>query len=382
MALLDDLKSFANDLEPIAKTTPAGFIAVDLIDRDDDQPRVEFDADKLEELAASIREIGILEPVLLRANGERYTLIAGERRFRAAKIAGLTEIPAMVREDMEDAKRRLVAQIAENVQRAELTDLELGKSFLRMKNELRMTQREISKMLGLSDSAVGRFIAAANPENEGDLGLCGGSAITLERFRSLPDEVKDVLREQGGQVGVPDILKLSKAVKAGGEITADNLADVLSGSAVVEPVTKPASTPSVKVEKPSAPVTPPVITGDEDQYMSRIEDAGEDIEPASIYGGSGDDDDEALFGGVEIDETQAPAIPMPAASTYKGDTGLDGVSSDFKDPADASVGDTLLSVSIKIPVSRARVLLKLLGGDEDMYFADIPSALSDLLAKG
>jgi len=342
MALMDELKSFAGDLKPVV---PVGAIDINLVDRDENQPRVEFDEARLSELADSIREMGVLEPVLVRKTGDRFTLIAGERRFRASKMVGLSIIPAVVHEDFEDVKRRLVAQIAENIQREDLTDMELGRALARMRDELKMSQREIAKMLGKPDSHISRLISAANPENEGDLGLCSGNAITLERFRALPDDAKEVLRNLGATVSVPDIIKVNNAVKAGVVVTADNIQGVLTS--VVE-----------KQEKAPAPQP----RHEEESYMTNVSEASEDMNV---------DNDDQIFKGAEVDETTA-------ASTYRGDTGLDGVASDFRSPTDTGVEDMLLSIAVKLPVTRARELLKLLGGDADMSFDDMPAALSDL----
>jgi transcriptional regulator with XRE-family HTH domain len=270
-------------------------------------------------------------------------------------MVGLATVPAVVHEDFEDVKRRFVAQIAENIQREDLTDMELGRALARMRDELKMSQREIAKMLGKPDSHISRLISAANPENEGDLGLCGGNAITLERFRALPDDAKEVLRSLGATVSVPDIIKVNNVVKSGVALTAENIQDVLTGTIEAE---KPAQTKQTE-KAPAAPQS----RHEEENYMTNVSDAGGDL------------DDDNIFSGAEVDESTS----TPTAATYSGDTGLDGVASDFRSPTDTGVEDMLLSVSVKVPVTRARELLKLLGGDADMAFDDMAAALSDLL---
>ena len=128
-------------------------LKISLIDPKGDQPRKYFDKDALEELAASIVENGLLQPILVREYGEgRYQIIAGERRFRASKLAGLTEIPAIVL----DRDNRAVAQIAliENIQREDLNPIEEAMAYKSLKDEYGMTQEELSDKIGKSRSAV------------------------------------------------------------------------------------------------------------------------------------------------------------------------------------------------------------------------------------
>jgi ParB family chromosome partitioning protein len=97
-------------------------VSLELIVPNPNQPRKIFDQAALDELAASIRERGVMEPIVLRPKDGRYEIVAGERRFRASKIAGLTEIPAVIREmSDEDA---LAEALLENFQREDLTTLE------------------------------------------------------------------------------------------------------------------------------------------------------------------------------------------------------------------------------------------------------------------
>ncbi len=129
-------------------------IKISLIDPKSDQPRKYFDKESLEELSESIKENGLLQPILVREYGEggRYQIIAGERRFRASRLAGLTEIPAIVL-DRDD---RAVAQIAliENIQREDLNPLEEALAYKSLKEEYGMTQEELSEKIGKSRSAI------------------------------------------------------------------------------------------------------------------------------------------------------------------------------------------------------------------------------------
>ena len=128
-------------------------IKLSMIDPKSDQPRKYFDKEALEELASSIAENGLLQPILVREYGDsRYQIIAGERRFRASKIAGLSEIPAIVL-DKDDRK---VAEIAliENIQREDLNPVEEAMAFRALIKEYDLTQEELSEKVGKSRSAI------------------------------------------------------------------------------------------------------------------------------------------------------------------------------------------------------------------------------------
>ena len=132
-------------------------LTLSLVDPKSDQPRKHFDKQSLEELARSIEENGLLQPILVReyANG-RYQIIAGERRFRASKIAGLTEIPAIIL-DKDDRK---VAEIAliENIQREDLNPIEEAMAFKSLAEEYGLTQEELSEKVGKSRSAIANSV--------------------------------------------------------------------------------------------------------------------------------------------------------------------------------------------------------------------------------
>lgn len=132
-------------------------LKISLVDPKSDQPRKYFDKDALEELASSIAENGLLQPILVREYGEgRYQIIAGERRFRACKLAGLSEIPAIVL----DRDNKAAAQIAliENIQREDLNPLEEAMAYKSLKDEYDMTQEELSERIGKSRSAIANSI--------------------------------------------------------------------------------------------------------------------------------------------------------------------------------------------------------------------------------
>ncbi len=117
-----------------------------------DQPRKRFDEQALQALAATIREKGILQPLLVRRVGNRYELIAGERRLRAARQAGLKEVPVLVREAEELDSLEL--SVLENIQREDLNPIEEARAYKQMLTRLRITQEELAQRVGKDRSSV------------------------------------------------------------------------------------------------------------------------------------------------------------------------------------------------------------------------------------
>ena len=121
------------------------------------QPRIKFDEEALNELAASIKEIGIIQPITLRKIDEdQYQIIAGERRFRASKIAGLTKIPAYVR--TADDEGMLEMALVENIQREDLDAIEIALSYQRLIDECKLTQETLSDRVGKKRSTVTNYL--------------------------------------------------------------------------------------------------------------------------------------------------------------------------------------------------------------------------------
>jgi ParB family chromosome partitioning protein len=127
-------------------------IAVELIHPNPNQPRVHFDEAALAELSASIKAIGVLQPILVRPSGDKFELIAGERRWRAARSAGLTVIPAIVRvtDDVSSVEQALV----ENLHRQDLTPLEEAAAYQQLLEDFNMTHEQVATKVGKSRSAI------------------------------------------------------------------------------------------------------------------------------------------------------------------------------------------------------------------------------------
>jgi ParB family transcriptional regulator, chromosome partitioning protein len=120
------------------------------------QPRTRFDDEAIGSLAASIREVGILQPIVVRKSGSGYELIAGERRLRAAKVAGLATVPVVVR-DTDDADTLREALI-ENIHREDLGPIELAEAFRQLLDELGLKQEELADRVGVSRSHIANTI--------------------------------------------------------------------------------------------------------------------------------------------------------------------------------------------------------------------------------
>ncbi len=147
-------------LIPDASTTTAREapteVDLDLLQPNRFQPRVQFDDDRLAELAQSIKTNGIIQPIVVRRRGKAFEIIAGERRWRAAQLAGLLKVPVLVR-DVPDEKLLEVALI-ENIQREDLNPIDEAQAYQRLAQEFGLTQERIASAVGKDRSTVANFI--------------------------------------------------------------------------------------------------------------------------------------------------------------------------------------------------------------------------------
>lgn len=146
------------------------------------QPRMNFDQKELEELCASIKEHGIIQPLVLRKMGQKYEIIAGERRFRAAGMAGLTKVPAIL-SNIDDQASAEVA-LVENVQRKDLTAIEEARSYKNILDKGYLTQEQLAKKMGLSQPAIANKLRLLNLDEEVQQALLNGK-ISERHARSL-----------------------------------------------------------------------------------------------------------------------------------------------------------------------------------------------------
>ena len=131
-------------------------IAVELVDAGPAQPRTHFDEDSLERLADSIRSHGVVQPILVRRRGERYELIAGERRWRAAKIAGLSKIPVVVKEIPDEDLLEIA--LIENIQREDLNPIEEAQAYKKLIETVGLTQEALAGRLGRDRSYITNYL--------------------------------------------------------------------------------------------------------------------------------------------------------------------------------------------------------------------------------
>lgn len=168
-------------INKIAQTAPAAIVAaapyqvvaIKDVEANPEQPRKTFQQAKLEELAESLKERGLIQPIVVRKNGEKFLIVAGERRWRAAQIAGLEKIPVIVREKANETGDDDLASVVENIQREELNAIELSAAYDRLLKKFNFTQEQLAKKLGVSRVAL---------------------ANTLRLLR-LPESVKELIKQ-------------------------------------------------------------------------------------------------------------------------------------------------------------------------------------------
>ncbi|MHB1950359.1 MAG: ParB/RepB/Spo0J family partition protein [Acidiferrobacteraceae bacterium] len=167
-------------------SSPAGTVTeipVDLLDRGRYQPRKRFDEPALTELADSIRSSGVVQPLIVRpVPGGRYELIAGERRWRAAQMAGLAQVPALVRELSDDAA--LAVSLIENIQREDLNAVEEARALARLVEEFSLTHEEVARRVGRSRPAVSNLLRLLSLEDP-VLDLLAEGRIEMGHARAL-----------------------------------------------------------------------------------------------------------------------------------------------------------------------------------------------------
>ena len=136
------------------------------------QPRTEFDEEALEELAESIRQLGLIQPITVKRDGEKYIIISGERRWRAAERAGLGALPAYIRE-VDDTTLHAMA-LVENIQREDLNAIEISLGMQRLIEECGLTQEALAERLGKKRSTVANYLRLLNLPDEVQYAIKGG----------------------------------------------------------------------------------------------------------------------------------------------------------------------------------------------------------------
>ncbi len=195
-ALMQDMNENEARQEPVllkmegqAPSDTVAQLRLSDIDPNRDQPRKHFNEQAMQELTDSIRAMGVIQPILVSRNGKRYTIIAGERRWRAARFAGLTEIPAIVRD--WDEVRRMEAALVENLQRDDLNPVEEAMGVNRLMEQCGLTQESVAERLGKSRPAVANLLRLLNlPEPV--LDMIRDGRLTAGHGRALVPLAKDL----------------------------------------------------------------------------------------------------------------------------------------------------------------------------------------------
>lgn len=211
-------------------------IDVHLIDTNAEQPRKDFDEEKLKELAASITRHGMVQPIIVRKNGGRFIIIAGERRFRAAHIAGLTSVPVIVKE-LEDDQSMEIALI-ENIQRENLNSVEEAMAIRFLMHRHDLTQQEAAERLGKSRPAIANAL----------------------RLLNLPEEVLALLKQdklQAGHARALAALKDDAAIIALAERVVKDGMSVRETEAAVRVINEP--TDKEKTKKKAEKASPAIL---------------------------------------------------------------------------------------------------------------------------
>lgn len=196
-------------------------VEISLIDPNPNQPRREFDQEALQELANSIRELGIIQPITLRKVANRYQIIAGERRWRASQLAGLQKIPAYI-VSVEDQGVMEMA-LVENIQREDLNAIEIALAYQHLAETTGMTQAKISDRVGKSRAAVTNYLRLLKLPAQVQMALKNheiemGHARALLAIDSPSQQIKLFREVQQQQLSVRKVEELVQALKNGDDV--------------------------------------------------------------------------------------------------------------------------------------------------------------------
>ena len=287
-------------------------VSIDLIIPNRFQPRLVFDEKALNELADSIKEHGIIEPIIVRQLNDKYEIIAGERRYKAACIAGLTKVPVIVR-NLSDYKSAQVAVI-ENVQRRNLNPMEEAKSYKRILDQGLKTQEELAKEIGVSQSTIAnklRLLSLAEPVKQAlsENKISERHARALLKLSSLDKQEEMLNKVINERLTVKDldneISKLTSPISPNLSFKipeVPNISDSLDLFNVKFPE-EPLSDQEPKF-------VPPVVESKEDQPITESK-----IEPVPKEETIEVNPDPEIKEIQEIDEEQLPTTPQPDNST-------------------------------------------------------------------
>lgn len=263
-------------------------INIDLIIPNRFQPRLSFDEKALNELAESIKQHGIIQPLIVRQLADKYEIIAGERRYKAATLAGLSTVPVIVT-NLSDAKSAEVA-LVENIQRKNLSSIEEALSYKRKIDKDNLTQEQLAKLLGLSQSTVANRL----------------------RLLNLSDEVQDaLLKEKISERHARSLLQISDKNKQN-ELLNRIITERLTVRQLDEIIKKELSSPSTYVEEVPSNLEQPLSSEPEAEPIPE-QTPSTQIESLDVLG-----DDNTLDNSNNIFDTE-PDASMPSETLEKLD---------------------------------------------------------------
>jgi ParB family chromosome partitioning protein len=190
----------------LVKEEKKGLVEVKLRDVEPNrsQPRKFFDEEKINELAESIKENGMVQPIIVSKNGNKYKIIAGERRWRAARVAGLTSIPVIIREDTLDDAKILELALIENIQRQDLNSIEEASAIKSLMTEYKMTQEMVAQKIGKSRPAIANTLRLLNLDKrvqdmliEGRISETHARAIVVIEDNDLQYDLAQEIEKKG-----------------------------------------------------------------------------------------------------------------------------------------------------------------------------------------
>ncbi|MDF1547598.1 MAG: ParB/RepB/Spo0J family partition protein [Bacteroidales bacterium] len=182
-ALIDDAKYEKRPVEEAVSTSAIAEIDIDKIEANPFQPRKEFESEALNELASSIKELGIIQPITVKQIGEnKFQLISGERRYRASKIAGLKKIIAFVRDANDQGLLEMA--LVENIQREDLNSIEVAVTYQRLIDECTLTQEKLSERVGKKRATIANYLRLLKLPAEIQVGV-RDNRISMGHARAL-----------------------------------------------------------------------------------------------------------------------------------------------------------------------------------------------------
>ena len=201
------------EVEKVVEKPMEQTLKISLIEPNSEQPRKQFHEEELKELASSIKEYGILQPLLVQKKENHYEIIAGERRWRAAKLAGLTEVPVLIRE--YDKQRTVEISLIENIQRSDLNPIEEALGYQRLIQEFRLTQEEIAARVSKNRATITNSMRLLKLDQRVQQMLVDGqissgharALLGLEHGESQIQVAKKIVQEN---LSVRDVEKLVK----------------------------------------------------------------------------------------------------------------------------------------------------------------------------